>query len=127
AGPAASTARSGGVTGRMARDRSTQPEAKPLRLFIAADVPESARNRVAEVIGPFRDRVPVARWTKPDGWHVTIKFLGSTWPRLLGEVREAMAKAAATVEPVETSLTELGVFASVRRARVIWVGLDDPA
>jgi len=110
----------------MGRDRSTHLEAKPLRLFIAVDVPESARNRVAEVIGPFRDRVPVARWTKPDGWHVTIKFLGSTWPRLLGEVREAIASAAAAAKPIETKLTELGVFASVRRARVIWAGLDDP-
>jgi 2'-5' RNA ligase len=110
----------------MARDRAARPEAKPIRLFVAVDVPESARNRVAEVIAPFRERVPVARWTRPDGWHVTIKFLGSTWPRLVGEVRDAMAEAAATVDPVETSLTQVGVFASVRRARVIWVGLDDP-
>lgn len=80
---------------------------------------------MADALVPFRDRIPGARWTRQEGWHVTLKFLGSTWPRLLDEVSGAVASAAAGTAVFETSLTEIGAFPSVRRARVIWAGLSD--
>jgi RNA 2',3'-cyclic 3'-phosphodiesterase len=110
----------------MARDRVVRPEAKPLRLFAAVDVPDDVKARLASDVARFRDRIPGARWTGSDGWHVTLKFLGATWPRLVDQVRESVATAAREAEPFESSLTELGVFPSARRARVVWAGLDDP-
>lgn len=110
----------------MARDRASRPEAAPLRLFVAVDVPEAVRRELAKAVAPFRDRVPGARWTRPEGWHVTLKFLGSTWPRLLEEVKEALGRAAAGAAPFETHLTEVGAFPGPARARVVWVGLADP-
>ena len=109
----------------MARDRAARPEAKPLRLFVAADVPETVKDLLAERVSPFMDRIPGARWTKPPGWHVTLKFLGSTWPRLVEEVKAAIGTVAGTAERFESALTELGAFPSPRRARVLWAGLAD--
>jgi RNA 2',3'-cyclic 3'-phosphodiesterase len=109
----------------MARDRAARPEAKPLRLFVAVDVPRSAKDHLATAIAPFRDRVP-ARWTGSDGWHVTLKFLGTTWPRLVDTVRDAVTSTAQQAVPFESSLTEVGVFPSPGRARVVWAGLTDP-
>jgi 2'-5' RNA ligase len=77
-------------------------------------------------VARFRDRVPLARWTRSDGWHVTLKFLGTTWPRLVETVREAVAAAAAEANAFPSAVTELGVFPSPGRARVIWAGLSDP-
>jgi 2'-5' RNA ligase len=110
----------------MARERASRPEAKPLRLFVAADVPDDVKAGLASQLAAFRDRIPGARWTRSDGWHVTLKFLGSTWPRLVDEVREAVRSAATASEGFETRLTVLGVFPSKRRARVVWAGLADP-
>jgi 2'-5' RNA ligase len=110
----------------MARDGAARPEAKPLRLFVAVDVSDEAKAVVATAAERFRDRIPGARWTHPDGWHVTVKFLGSTWPRLLDEVTSAVAAAAAAAEPFDSAMTVLGAFASPRRARVIWAGMEDP-
>jgi 2'-5' RNA ligase len=110
----------------MARDRMARPEAKPLRLFIAVDVPDPVKADLANAIAPFRERIPGARWTRPSGWHVTLKFLGSTWPRLVEEVREAVATVAQGAGPFDSRLTDVGAFPSVRRARVIWAGLADP-
>jgi 2'-5' RNA ligase len=110
----------------MARDRAGGPEAKPLRLFVAVDVPEPVKAGLADAVTPYRERIPGARWTRPDGWHVTLKFLGGTWPRLVEEVRAAVAGAAGDAHPFESRLTELGVFPSRRRARVVWAGLLDP-
>jgi 2'-5' RNA ligase len=109
----------------VARDRASRPEAKPLRLFIAVDVPDAVKAGLADRIGGYRDRIPGARWTRSDGWHVTLKFLGATWPRLLDEVRAAVEQAGASTRPFRTALTEMGVFPSPRRARVVWAGLSD--
>ncbi len=110
----------------MARDRAAQPEAKPLRLFIAVDVPDDVQSALEAAIAPFRVRVPAARWTRRSGWHMTLKFLGSTWPRLVDEIKSAMAAAATEAAAFRSALTEVGVFANPARSRVIWVGLADP-
>ncbi len=113
----------------MARDRAARPEAKPLRLFVAADVPADVKAALLERVAPYRDRIPGARWTQPSSWHVTLKFLGWVWPRLESAVREAVGEVATRSEgPFEARLTVIGAFPSPSRARVLWAGLaDEPA
>ncbi|MGQ0671178.1 MAG: RNA 2',3'-cyclic phosphodiesterase [Actinomycetota bacterium] len=110
----------------MARDRASRPEARPLRLFIAVDVPEHVRAVVADAIEPWRERFPRGRWVPKQNWHVTMKFLGSTWPRLVEWVTQTVAEVARHAEPFESRLEGLGVFQSPQRARVLWAGLTDP-
>lgn len=110
----------------MARDRASRPEARPLRLFIAVDVSEHVRAVVADAIEPWRERFPRGRWVPKHNWHVTMKFLGSTWPRLIDWVTQAVTGVARSAEPFESRLEGLGVFQSPRRARVLWGGLADP-
>lgn len=110
----------------MGRDRTAVPEAKPLRLFVAVDISAEAKDALAAAVHPFTDRIPGARWTGTDSWHVTVKFLGTTWPRLVEEVRAKVGEVATRARAFETRLTALGVFPSPRRARVLWTGLEDP-
>ncbi len=110
----------------MARDRSARPEAKPLRLFVAVDVPETVKDALTASIEAVRGDVPGARWTRPEGWHVTLKFLGATWPRLVPDVEAAVRDAAAATRAFDTRLTSVGAFPSANRARVLWAGLQDP-
>jgi 2'-5' RNA ligase len=110
----------------VGRDRAAAPDARPLRLFVAADIPDDVRGPLAEAIEPLRERLPSARWTPAANWHVTLKFLGSTQPRLVEWVTESVERAVSTAAPFRTSVAGLGAFPSARRARVVWVGLDDP-
>ncbi|HEU4355580.1 MAG TPA: RNA 2',3'-cyclic phosphodiesterase [Actinomycetota bacterium] len=110
----------------MARDRASRPEARPLRLFVAIDLPEDVRSLVEDGVEPLRERFPRARWVPTRNQHVTVKFLGTTWPRLLDHVLHAVGEVAAAHAPFETRVAELGAFPSARRARVLWVGLEDP-
>ena len=111
----------------MARDRASRPEAKPLRLFVAVDVPGHIKDDLDRVVDPYRRALPGARWTKPESWHVTVKFLGATWPRLVDETKEAVTAAASSGAATRSALTRIGVFPSPRRGRVIWAGLADDA
>jgi 2'-5' RNA ligase len=110
----------------MARDRASRPEARPLRLFVAFDVDEAALDTIDGAEAPFREVFPKARWVPRANRHVTLKFLGATYPRLVDWVHERVAAAAARAAPVRTRLTGLGAFPSARRARVLWAGLEDP-
>lgn len=111
----------------MSRNRAARPEARPLRLFVAVDVPEEVREALAEAVASIRARHPRAKWTPAANWHVTLKFLGSTWPRLVSWVGEETRGVAGSHEPFESSIEELGTFpGGARRARVLWARLSDP-
>jgi 2'-5' RNA ligase len=67
------------------------------------DIPDAVKDELHRRMAPYRGRMPEARWTRPENWHVTIKFLGATYPRLVTEVESAVDAAA----------------------RVLWAGLED--
>ncbi len=99
----------------MARDRSARPEAPPLRLFVAVEIPEDAKRAVASATEPWRERFPKARWPPEENWHVTLVFLGRTWPRLRPWVEERVAAVARRTAPFEARIDGLGAFPSARR------------
>lgn len=111
----------------MARDRASRPEAKPLRLFVAIDIPAEVRDLVDDAVARIREAYPRAKWVPKRNQHVTMKFLGSTYPRLVDRVTEAIREVATSAQPLETRVEGLGAFPNERRAAVLWAGLDDAA
>jgi 2'-5' RNA ligase len=110
----------------MARDRAPPERARALRLFIALEIPEPIRELVEAAVADLRERHPRARWVPRQNQHVTVKFLGATWPRLVDWVTEAIQDVALASPPFRTRVGGLGAFPNERRARVLWAGLDDP-
>ncbi|HZA27177.1 MAG TPA: RNA 2',3'-cyclic phosphodiesterase [Actinomycetota bacterium] len=110
----------------MARNRRARPQAESLRLFVAVDMPEEVARALEDSVRPWRERLESGRWVPRENWHVTLKFLGRTWPRLLPLVEAACREVAGGVAPFEVALSGLGVFPGPGRARVLWAGLDDP-
>lgn len=109
----------------MGRDRAARPEAKPDRLFVAVEIPDEMKDVVDEAFRPWRDVFPRARWVPPENRHVTVAFLGRTWPRLRDWVPARLEEAARSSAPFAVSLTGVGSFPSKRKGRVLWAGLDD--
>lgn len=99
---------------------------KPLRLFIAVDVPRSHLEKVDALIAPLRASMPEARFIPLDNQHVTLQFLGRTMPEQRAAIERAIGEVAAHHAPVEVALTGLGAFPNARRARVVWIGVADP-
>jgi len=80
---------------------------------------------VAAAVAPWKEAFPKARWVPEANWHVTIKFLGSTWPRLEEWVFDAVERVADQQGPIRTRVMGLGAFPAPARASVLWAGLDD--
>lgn len=97
-----------------------------LRLFLAAPVPETHLRWVGQRVEELEQRWPEARWIPAANQHITLKFLGSTLEDRLSDVVSLCEQVAARHAAAPVALTELGVFPSRRRARVLWIGIDDP-
>ncbi len=112
----------------MASQRADRPEAKSRRLFVAVEIDEAAQDAIDAAIEPWRALFPKARWSPRANRHVTIRFLGPVWPRLVDDVEDAVvATAAAAAVPFGLALAGFGRFPDRGKARVLWIGPDDPA
>lgn len=71
-----------------------------------------------------RHRLPGLRWVRPEGIHLTLKFLGETPRDRVASIVEALSASTAGVAPHELSLGKLGTFGSRNAPRVLWVDLE---
>lgn len=62
-----------------------------------------------------------------DNLHVTLGFLGWVPAERVQPISEALGRAVAGLLAGVATLDGLGAFPSLRRARVVWAGLRDPA
>ena len=97
-----------------------------MRAFIAIDLPESLRVALRRKQADFRSVSPDARWTQPEGIHLTLKFLGEIPDHKVREVAECLKKLG-PFEPFAIRVKGFGFFPDGRRPRVFWVGIEDSA
>jgi RNA 2',3'-cyclic 3'-phosphodiesterase len=109
----------------MSRDPAARPEAKPLRLFVAIEIPEGVKDDVEAAFAPWREAFPKARWVPRENQHVTLRFLGRTWPRLVDWVPEQVEAAAADVPRFTVRLQGVGSFPSAKTGRALWAGFEE--
>ena len=73
-----------------------------------------------------RPDVPDLRWTDPDGWHVTLAFLGATDPSEVPGLVSALRVAADGVAESQLETGGVGAFPRPGAAQAIWYGMSDP-
>jgi 2'-5' RNA ligase len=93
-----------------------------IRAFLALEIPDRVRSRLASAREELRRELPRARWTRPDGWHLTLKFLGETQRPVLADLVAELAARVRGLGAVTVDLGRTGFFPSSTRPRVAWVG-----
>jgi 2'-5' RNA ligase len=63
------------------------------------------------------------RYVRPEGIHLTLKFLGETPAHLVPRIGPALAEVAARATACSIELGAAGFFGSSRRPRVVWRGV----
>jgi len=94
-----------------------------IRTFIALEMPFVVTQQLAGVmdqLGFLGDRV---RWAKPDGVHLTLKFLGDVSAECIGDIVEIAQHVAAQSEPLTLQTSGVGGFPNLEKARVLWLGI----
>lgn len=96
-----------------------------MRVFIAATAPPEVAATLERVQQQLQAQGAegAVRWTRPDQFHLTLKFLGNVSSEGLPELERALQRAGQGVPSLRVSVAELGCFPNARRPRVLWVAL----
>lgn len=96
-----------------------------MRTFIAAELGENVLAGLTELMAELKPFGRDIRWAKPQGIHLTFKFLGEITPNQIVSIDEALSRAVTACEPCRVKAGTLGGFPDLKRPRVLWVGLDN--
>lgn len=98
-----------------------------IRTFIAIELNESIKDGLTEVQEQLKGEAPQGsvRWVKPEGIHLTLKFLGDVPADQIGEITGALQKSCQRFAPFSVSCSGLGCFPDLRHPRVVWVGIQE--
>ncbi|HKJ03793.1 MAG TPA: RNA 2',3'-cyclic phosphodiesterase [Longimicrobiales bacterium] len=95
-----------------------------MRLFIALNLNKKERQRVHRAARPLREEELPVRWVEEANLHLTLKFLGEVRPEQVPAVEEAMVRVGEGTAPFSMALGGFGAFPTIRRPRVLWMGVD---
>jgi 2'-5' RNA ligase len=97
------------------------------RLFVAIAVPDEVKAQMERVQGELRRAAPAARigWTRPEQFHLTLKFLGNVDAQRIEDLAEAVCGVCREFAPLHLRAQQVGAFPNFRKPRIIWVGLND--
>jgi RNA 2',3'-cyclic 3'-phosphodiesterase len=96
-----------------------------VRAFVALELDA----RLREAIGALQDRFRALaglRLVRPEGVHLTLRFLGASSRSQLEQIAPQLASAAADCRGFDARVQGLGAFPAHGAPRVLWLGIELP-
>jgi 2'-5' RNA ligase len=99
------------------------------RLFVAIALPKSVKLELARAQRELQESLPQGciRWTKPESFHLTLKFLGMVAVDRVDELVQSLRAGCANFPTMQLRAEGIGFFPNARRPRVVWAGVKDQA
>jgi 2'-5' RNA ligase len=99
-----------------------------VRLFVALTPPPEVQQAIWESFAPLRARTVAVKWVRPDGIHLTLKFLGDVADPQAPDLAAALGEAVHGARPIPLVVRGAGAFPDPERPRVFWAGVEpEPA
>lgn len=100
-----------------------------LRTFIAVDIPSHIQQIIQQKTETLRNTLgaSLVRWVAVENIHLTLKFLGDISPANVEILTQMLRAEADLVHAFEFNLNGFGSFPSLRRPRVLFIGIQAPA
>jgi RNA 2',3'-cyclic 3'-phosphodiesterase len=96
-----------------------------IRTFICFELPENIKAALAQVQDRLRPLGHGVSWSRIDGIHLTLKFLGDVDESHIDAVAAAVKRVCAGQAPLEMALAGAGAFPNLKRPRVYWAGIGE--
>ncbi len=79
---------------------------------------------MAEVQARLKESGAEASWTRPEGIHLTLKFLGEVPEESVSAVTKALAQAVEGLGRFPLKVSGIGIFPNEKNPRVVWIGIS---
>lgn len=90
-----------------------------MRLFVGIPLPDEVSAEIAAVVAELRPGRENLRWAAPEGWHITLQFLGNGDTNQLECLKARLADIHSAAVPLQ--LGSLGTF---ERAGIVFVDVE---
>ena len=98
-----------------------------MRAFIAVNLEKRTQEELAGMQRELDKRVRGFRWVKSELLHITLRFLGELNPRDVDAIAGALTESGEKIRPFTLSFSGIGAFPTVKRPRIIWIGVKEGA
>jgi 2'-5' RNA ligase len=95
-----------------------------MRLFLAVELEQAVLDEWDRALEPLVASAPDLAWVPTGKRHLTLKFLGQVPGERLESIIEMTSGMAKRHRPFSITLREIGAFPNFRRARVVWIGVE---
>ena len=90
----------------------------PIRTFIAIDLPTDVKQALSDFTETLKSRgLTGIRWVRPEGIHLTLKFLGNIPPDMPPRILSTLQSAAKDHHPFTLTLGNFGIFPNPNNPR----------
>jgi len=96
-----------------------------IRTFVALELPEHIRLEIRKLQNDMAAQGLRIRWVKADNLHLTLKFIGNIEERRIPELSSVLKAVAGQCPAFRLAPKGLGIFPSLRRPRILWVGISE--
>lgn len=109
----------------------TAPEPRE-RLFVALEMPVSWNEALGQMqdkmraafAAGFGEQAPRLRWTRPEGIHLTLKFLGPVSRLQSAAIDRGLRECCEEMSGFTLALGKAGTFEDRRGPRVLWIDVE---
>jgi 2'-5' RNA ligase len=105
---------------------TSDASAASVRAFLAVCLSPAVQERLVRLKRDLTASGAGVRWTRDEGLHLTLKFLGSVTVDRLASLRDTLAASLRDIASFSARAAGLGVFPRPQRPRIIWVGVQAP-
>ena len=94
-----------------------------MRAFVAVDLPETLKAELRTRQEVLKRSAHGGRWVRPEGIHLTLKFLGEISEEQTGQVIQALSLVP-RFEAFSVEVKGFGFFPNSRWPRILWAGVE---
>jgi len=95
-----------------------------IRVFVGVRIDPGVAQKIAQAQLQLKSKLSGIRWVALDNLHFTLKFLGPIEEAKQELIAAALQKSLGPFPRFAILARGIGVFPDIRRARVLWVGLE---
>jgi len=94
-----------------------------IRSFLALELGKFFKEDISRIIETLRTDKAKVKWVNPDSAHMTLHFFGQLSLDEIESLYAPLSRLASEYKSLELGLDTVGVFPSIKRPRIIWIGL----
>jgi 2'-5' RNA ligase len=91
---------------------------------VAIELPDEVMRQLSSVCAKLDRAFRDITWVRPEGIHLTLKFLGEVDEERVSVMTDALDAARQGVMPFTVKVGRIGAFPDMSRPKVLWAGVD---